>query len=118
VFDREEDKGPISLLLNWFAQLSKHERIPEEDFEKLERTFQSKTEVQEMLITAIKREKQEYYDRGKQEKEHQVAIKMLAKGFEIELISELTGLTDHEILRLKDELKNGNGSRDNVDHGA
>lgn len=130
IFDREEDKGPISLLLNWLAQLSKHERIPEEDFEKLERTFQSKAEVQEMLITALKREKQEYYNRGKTEgkvegkiegkfeNKHEVAIKMLTKGFEIELISELTGLADQEILRLKDELKNGNGSVSDVDHGA
>jgi len=123
VFDREEDKGPISLLLNWFAQLSKHGRIPEGDYDKLERTFQSKTEVQEMLITALKREKQEYYDKGKFEgklegklegkiegkieNKNEVALKMLRKGFEIELISELTGLPDQEILRLKHELENG-----------
>lgn len=79
-----------------------------------------------MLITALKREKQEYYNRGKTEgkvegkfeNKHEVAIKMLTKGFEIELISELTGLADQEILRLKDELKNGNGSVSDVDHGA
>ncbi len=107
VFECEEDKGPISLLLNWFAQLSKHGRIPEEDYGKLERTFQSKTEVHEMLITALKREKQEYYERGKLEDKHDVAIKMLVKGFELELISELTGLSDQEILRLKHDLENG-----------
>jgi len=111
VFDREEDKGPISLLLNWFAQLSKLGRIPEDDYDKLERTFQSKTEVREMLISALKKEKQEYFDRGKLEgtieNKNEVALKMLRKSFEIELISELTGLSDQEILRLKHELENG-----------
>lgn len=55
-----------------------------------------------MLITALKREKQEYYDRGR----HEIAIKMLAKGFALELIAELTGLTNEEILRLQSELEN------------
>jgi hypothetical protein len=59
VFEREKDKGPISLLLNWFIQLRKHGRIPEKDVEKLERIYQSKEEVREMLITALEKEKRE-----------------------------------------------------------
>jgi hypothetical protein len=55
-----------------------------------------------MLITALKREKQEYYDRGRRE----IAIKMLAKGFDLELIAELTGLAGEEILRLQCKIEN------------
>jgi hypothetical protein len=59
VFEKETDKGPISLLLNWLIQMSKHGRIPEEDVDKLERIYESKEEVQQMLTTALKKERQD-----------------------------------------------------------
>lgn len=115
VFDREQDKGAISLLFNWFAQLCKHGRIPEENYDKLDHRLQNKTEAQEMLIAALKKEKQEHFERGKfegklegkLEDKTEIAIKMLNKGFELELIAELTGLSDQDILRLQRDLNNG-----------
>jgi predicted transposase/invertase (TIGR01784 family) len=113
VFERETDKGPISLLLNWFIQMRKHGRIPEEDVDKLERIYENKEEVQQMLITALKKEKQEIFDQGKLEgklegnRERQIttAHKMLSKGFEIALIAEITGLSETEVLKLKQDMQ-------------
>lgn len=112
VFDRDEDKGPISLLVNWLAQLSKYGRIPVEDYDKLERTSENKEEVQTMLISALKKEKQEYFQRGKlegklegrTEQQLEVARKMIIKGFELALIAELSGLSEEEIHKLKQDL--------------
>jgi len=109
VFERETDKGPISLLLNWFIQLSKHGRIPEEDADKLERIYSSKEEVQQMLITALKKERQDFFDQGKHEGDHErqvmTARKMISKGFEMALIAEITSLSEVEILKLKQEMQ-------------
>jgi predicted transposase/invertase (TIGR01784 family) len=109
LFDREKDKAAVSLLINWFAQLRRHERIPEKDYAKLERVYENKQEAQQMLITAIRKEKQSIFDKGKRkgkregkrEDQIQVARKMLAKGFEVALIAEITGLADEEIIKLK-----------------
>lgn len=112
VFDRDADKKPVSLLINWLAQLSKHGRIPVEDYDKLEHIYEDKEEVQIMLISALKKEKQEYFQRGKlegklegrTEQQLEVARKMIIKGFEIALITELSGLSEEEIHKLKQEL--------------
>lgn len=128
VFEKETDKGPISLLLNWFIQMKKHGRIPEEDVDKLERIYESKDEVRQMLITALKKEKQEIFDQGKiegklegklegkregklegkregdHERQIMTACKMIVKGFEIALIAEITGLSEVEILKLKQNM--------------
>ncbi len=64
-----------------------------------------------MLIAALKKEKQEIFDQGKLEgnregnRERQIATahKMLSKGFEIALIAEITGLSEAEILKLKQD---------------
>lgn len=65
-----------------------------------------------MLITALNKEKRDYYNRGKlegkSEDKHAIAIKMLVKGFDLELIAELTGLVNEEITPLKRELENAN----------
>lgn len=113
VFESETDKGPISLLLNWFIQMRKHGRIPEEDVDKLERIYESKEEVRQMLITALKKEKQEIFDQGKiegkiegdHERQIMTAHKMISKGFEIALIAEVTGLSEAEILKLKQDMQ-------------
>jgi predicted transposase/invertase (TIGR01784 family) len=101
VFEKEEDKTAISLLLNWFAQLSQHDGIPEEDYDKLERIYENKEEVQTMLITALKKERRDLIEKGKLEEQIQITQKMLAKGFEVSLIAEITGLSDEEIIKLK-----------------
>lgn len=120
VFDREKDKGPISLLLNWFLQLARHGRISEKDFQKIERVYQSKTEVKQMLVETLQKEKQKYHDKVWAESEInskiRTARKMIAKGFEVSLIAELTDLSQEEILQLKQELENGDtGPNGNTD---
>jgi predicted transposase/invertase (TIGR01784 family) len=89
--------------------MSKHGRIPEEDVDKLERIYESKEEVRQMLITALKKEKQEIFDQGKSEGDHErqitTAHKMISKGFEIALIAEVTGLSEAEILKLKQDMQ-------------
>jgi len=109
IFERETNKRPISLLLNWLIQLSKHGRIPEEDVGKLERIYKNKEEVQQMLITALKKERQDSFDKGKLEGklEGQImaARNMLLKGLDITLIAELTGLTEGEILKLQQAIQ-------------
>jgi predicted transposase/invertase (TIGR01784 family) len=56
-----------------------------------------------MLITALKKEKQETFEKGKLEGKLESQIKtaerMLVKGFEMALIAELTGLPEAEILK-------------------
>jgi predicted transposase/invertase (TIGR01784 family) len=105
LFEQEEDKAAISLLINWFAQLRRHERIPEKDYNKLERVYANKQEAQQMLITAVRKEKQSFFDKGKREGKRegrvQVARKMLAKGFAVALIAEVTGLSAEKIVKLK-----------------
>jgi len=109
LFEREEDKAAVSLLINWFAQLRRHERIPEQDYDKLERVYENKKEAQQMLITAIRKEKQSFIDqgkrKGKREGKREDARKMIAKGFDIALIAEITGLADREIVNLKQTMQ-------------
>jgi predicted transposase/invertase (TIGR01784 family) len=109
IFERETDKGPISLLLNWFIQMRKHGRIPEEGVDKLERIYESKEEVQQMLTTALKKEKQELFNQGKLEGDYErqiaTAHKMLSKGFESALIAEITGLSEAQVLKLKQDMQ-------------
>ena len=114
VFDRSEDKGPISLLLNWFIQLRKHGRIPEKDVEKLERIYESKEEVRAMLIEALEKERKEFSERITAEVSQKVEIsqqekfarKLLMRGFDLPLIVELTDLSEEKILQLKQEMEN------------
>ena len=124
LFEKEEDKRGISLLLNWFFNLREHGRMSPEDYDKLERVYKDKEEVKEMLITALKKEKQAIYEealqkgrqeglkKGKQEgvkeglhaKSVKVAERMLRKGQDIDFICEITELSRDEILQIKRRL--------------
>ncbi len=108
LFEKEEDKRGISLLLNWFFNLREHGRISPEDYDKLERIYKDKEEVREMLITALKKEKQAFYDEGLQEGLHaksvKVAERMLRKGQDIDFICEITELSRDEVLQIKKRL--------------
>ncbi len=57
-----------SVLLPVYCPLNlrEHGRITGEAYEELERVYKDKEEVKEMLITAIKKEKQAYFEEGKQ----------------------------------------------------
>ena len=66
-----------------------------------------------MLTTALKKERQDSFDKGKLEGKNEgdyerqimTARKMLFKGFEMALIAEITGLSEAEILKLKQEMQ-------------
>ena len=116
LFEKEEDKRGISLLLNWFFNLREHGRISPGDYDKLERVYKDKEEVREMLITALKKEKQAIYEEGKQDgiqeglqeglhaKSVKVAERMLRKGQDIDFICEITELSRDEVLQIKKRL--------------
>lgn len=119
LFQKSRDKKAVSLLLNWFAQLARHGRIDESDYQALERVYDDPKEVN-MLINAIKKEKKQIYDRGKKEGREEgkkdgkalqrleFAKLMLANGEPLEKIKLYTGLTAEVLKKLKaDGQKNG-----------
>lgn len=67
LFDREEDKEAISLLLNWFKQLVVHERREAADYEALEQVYRNKVEAKQMLETAIAKEREKIFAQGEVE---------------------------------------------------
>ncbi len=109
LFDKESDKQAVSLFLNWLFQLSEHGRIDKSDYQALERIYKDKEEVKEMLISAIKRQKKEYFTKGLKQgslKEKAViARKLLAEGLEVPFIAQVTGLSEAAVLELKGKLE-------------
>ena len=103
VFEREEDKQAVSLLLNWFQQMCEHGRIDPEEFKSLRKIYHTKTEVKTMLVTALERERKSFFEEGKIEGKIEVAKGMLARELEVELIADITGLSRTEIEKLKRE---------------
>ena len=61
-----------------------------------------------MLVTALEREREQFFQNGLREGEQKGRIEaakaMLAKGMEITLISEITNLPEVQLLQLKEEL--------------
>lgn len=118
LYDREEDKTAISLLLNWFLQLREHGRIASQDYEKLERVYANKEEVKEMLITAVQKEKQTIFDEGKREGKKEgkregkklgkieVARVLFSLGQDIDFIQRATSLPLAMLEKLRKELNN------------
>ena len=104
VFQKQEDKTAISLLLNWFVQLYHHGKISAEDYDKLERTYSSIEEVRNMLTSSIQKEKEEIFEKGRREGRLEAAHRMIMLGLDIGLIAEVTGLSNEEIVTLKDGL--------------
>ena len=104
LFSSEADKRAVSLFLNWFKQLALHGRIATEDYESLETIYRNEEEVRTMLITALQKEKQQIYQNGRTEGKIETAQAMLARGMGIELIAEITQLSQAQLLQLKAEL--------------
>lgn len=67
LFTTEEDKGAISLLVNWFYQLMVHGRIAEADYTALEREYHSIQEARAMLIEALAKERETLRKEGRDE---------------------------------------------------
>ncbi len=57
-----------------------------------------------MLVTALKKERKEIFEKGKTEGKVEVAKGMLSKGMQISLISEITALPKEQIEQLKSEI--------------
>ena len=61
-----------------------------------------------MLVTALERERQQIFQNGLREGEQKGRIEaakaMLAKGMEMTLISEITNLSEAQLLELRDGL--------------
>ncbi|MCC5945148.1 MAG: hypothetical protein JJT94_09435 [Bernardetiaceae bacterium] len=51
-------------------------------------------------------EQDEVYLQGKQAAQIRFALTCLAKGFSIEMTAELTGLSEEQVQKLKDEMEN------------
>ena len=113
VFQTEADKQAVSLFLNWFKQLSEHQRIEPEDYAQLERVYRNVEEVRAMLITALEKEREELYTEGLQEglqegrqegkaaREREIVVAMLKDGFALEVIARITGLTVEAIKEIQ-----------------
>ena len=120
VFKKEDDKQAISLFLNWFKQLSENQRMDQTDYEELEQVYKTAEEVNAMLITALKKEREELYmkgksdgiekgmekgmEKGKREQRLLIARTMLMNREPIEKIMQYTGFSKIVILKLKVEL--------------
>ena len=116
LFSSESDRQAVSLFLNWFRQLDFHGRLESEDYQSLEYIYRNEEEVKMMLVTALEREREQFFQNGLREGKQEgllegeqkgrleTAKAMLAKGMEITLISEITNLPEAQLLQLKDEL--------------
>ena len=116
LFSSEADRQAVSLFLNWFKQLAFHGRIESEDYESLEYIYQNEEEVKTMLVTALERERERFFQNGLREGEQKGRIEgeqkgkietakaMLARGMEMTLISEITNLPEAQLLQLREEL--------------
>ncbi len=120
LFSSEGDRQAVSLFLNWFRQLAFHGRLESDDYESLESIYRTEEEVKTMLVTALERERERFFQNGLREGEQkgkqegllegeqkgriETAKAMLAKGMEMMLISEITNLTEAQLLELRDGL--------------
>ncbi|NJR52840.1 MAG: Rpn family recombination-promoting nuclease/putative transposase [Leptolyngbyaceae cyanobacterium CSU_1_3] len=57
LYQREQDKPAVSLLLNWFRQLAEHGRVSPEDYAQLDYVYRSEEEVRTMLAATLERER-------------------------------------------------------------
>lgn len=109
LMDSEGITIPLKLFLNYFQQLSINEKIEPIDYNIIESIYSTREEVSSMMLTAIRKEKEKLRKEGEQigivkgenKKSIKIATEMLKKGFELKLISELTGLSEEEVNRLQ-----------------
>ena len=80
LFSTEVDREAMSLFLNWFRQLAAHGRIESIDYESLESIYLNEEEVKTMLVTALERERQEFFQNGLREGEQKGRIEGEQKG--------------------------------------
>ena len=64
LYQREQDKPAVSLLLNWFRQLAEHGKVPPEDYAQLDYVYRNEEEVRTMLAATLERERKNIYEQG------------------------------------------------------
>jgi predicted transposase/invertase (TIGR01784 family) len=62
-----------------------------------------------MLVTALEKERQQSFDKGKRERDLEVALAMLEKGIDIALICEITDLSPDRLNQLQEQLNSSKG---------
>jgi predicted transposase/invertase (TIGR01784 family) len=112
LFDKEQHED-ILLLIDWFFHLVEADRHSVGDYDQLLQTCQTTAEAKLMLEDALERERAKYEARGKAEGEaigmlkakQEIAKNLLLAHVEIQLIANVTGLSEAEVGRLQAELK-------------
>ena len=119
VLKSENDKTAFNLFLNWFNQLFNHERITDENFNKIKEVFQNNEKAKSMLLESIRKQKQDWKKEGIQEgiqkgiqegirierqkyreEKLQIARTMLQTGLSVEKVNLFTKLPIEEILKI------------------
>lgn len=100
LFEKEEDKRAVSLLINWFRQMTLHKRVRPEEFERLQEAYRSSEEVHTMFVTMLEEYEQKIYERGKEEgreeSQAKVIVAMVQRGFDFALIADLLAISQDE----------------------
>ncbi len=67
LFQQEEDRQAVSLLVNWLRQLAEYQRITPADYQEVEQVYHTVEEVRSMLVTALEREREHVREEGRKE---------------------------------------------------
>lgn len=113
LFDREEDKNAVSLLVNWFRHMAIHKRVDVKDYKQLEDAYRSSEEIKTMLVTMIEEDRQSFFEKGiekgieqgieegiekgLEEGQRRILLAMAERGYSVELIADMVGLTAEEV---------------------
>jgi predicted transposase/invertase (TIGR01784 family) len=80
LFDKQEDKQAISILLNWFEQLTLRGKKSLTDYQVLEHIYHSKEEIKTMIDSNLEPYAQSFFIKGMQEGFQEGELKGLQKG--------------------------------------
>ena len=122
LYQQEQDKPAVSLLLNWFRQLAEHGKVSPEDYAQLDYVYRSEEEVRTMLAATLERERKNIYDKGEadgfvkgrvaglQAAQRQTILQLLHFRFnlvEVEQVRFAEQLEQIQILEQLEQLVNG-----------
>lgn len=114
------DPHAVSLLANWFRQMTVNKRIPAEDYALLEQVYRSREELKTMLVEALLKEEEELGRKwleqgiaigeargeatgeatGEARRNRQIARTMAANDYSVATIAHLLGVSEEEVERL------------------
>jgi hypothetical protein len=116
-----DDAKAVSLLANWFKQMTVNKRIPVEDYALLEREYRSKEELKTMLVEALIKEEEQKLNamlaealrkeegemrplwlaqaeaRGELKRNRQIARNMAASNYPLATIAHLLGISEDDV---------------------